>query len=329
MIRTFILALALMLVSSGFTPKARAADEPQEIKPHSALVHSIAVSPDGKTVATGGFDKTIILWDLEGSKLKELRKLAGHTDPIYCVTFDPEGKKIASASQDKTIRIWNVADGKQLNELKGHTDLVGCIEYSPDGKLLASGGGSQDKTVRLWDTKENKEIKNLGAHTGSVYALAFSPDGKLLASSGAEGIIKIWDVAAKKELKQIKAHELGVTGLSFTDVPDELISVSQDRTMRVWNIRSFRIWGMGRELTKQFGPTPDDLYGLARNKQTKSIATIGYSGRISVWDMNDPKPKFTRQIKSPGYCIAYLRDGKGVLTGHDNGSVVLTPITSN
>jgi WD40 repeat protein len=74
---------------------------------------------------------------------------------------------------------------------------------------------------------------------------------------------------------------------------------------------------------KSFGPTPDDLYGVSWSKETKTIATAGYAGNISVWDLKDAKPTFTTKIKSPSYCATFAPDGKSIASGHDNGTVQL------
>ena len=79
---------------------------------------------------------------------------------------------------------------------------------------------------------------------------------------------------------------------------------------------------------KRLGPTTDDPYAVAWSPKSKSLAVCGYSGQVTIWDLKDPKPKFTRAIKSPGYCIAFTADGKSVITGHDNGTVSITPIGS-
>ncbi len=310
---TRLLSAAILAIGLAAIAVAQA---PVETKAHTALVHSVAFSPDGKLFLTAGFDKTAKLFDHTNGTIKESKILAGHADPVYSVAFSPDSKTIATSSLDKTIRLWNPADGKQKAEIKGHTDMVDVIAFSPDGKLLASGSGTADKSVRLWNPADGKEVKNLGAHAGSVYALAFSPDGKLLASCGADAAIKIWDVPGLKMAKELKGHEagMGVTGVVFAGDNNTLVSVSQDRTMRVWDVTA------GKE-TKKFGPTPDDLFAVAWSNETKTIATAGYAGNLSVWNLTDPKPLFTTRIKSPCYCVAFAPDGKSLVSGHDNGTV--------
>src|SRR3954466_13268622 len=99
-------ALSLVFLVAG----PAAAQAPVEVKAHSALVHSVAFSPDGKWFATAGFDKTAKLFEYANGQLKEVKTLTGHTEPVYCVAFSPDSKTLATSSLDKTIRLWNVAD---------------------------------------------------------------------------------------------------------------------------------------------------------------------------------------------------------------------------
>jgi WD40 repeat protein len=290
---------------------------PTELKGHTGLIYSLAFSPDGKLLATAGFDNVVKLWDFTAGG-KEVRSLTGHTGPVYCVVFHPDGKTLASSSDDKTIRLWTVADGKLIHELKGHGGIVDSIAFNPDGKLLASG--SADKSVRLWNPADGKEVKTLGNHGNSVYSVAFSPDGKLLASASADALVKLWDVPGQKELKTLKGHDGPVTGVVFTPDNQSVLSIGLlDRNLRMWNVAS------GME-TKKLGPTPDDLYGIAWSRDGKMLATSGYGGNLIVWNLTEGKPASTRKIKFGAYCLAFTPDGKALVTGHDNHSCYITPL---
>ncbi len=345
-------AVLLLLLLSW--PETLLAQTPTELKGHTALIYSVALSPDGKLLATAGFDNTVKLWVFPSGK--EVHTLAGHTGPVYCVAFHPSGATLASASLDKTIRLWNVADGKPVREIKGHTDIVDSIAFHKDGKLLASG--SSDKTVRLWNPDDGKEVKNLGSHEKAVYAVNFSPDGKWLASAGSEGLVRIWDVAGLKEAKSLPGkrgpadqtlraatmvsaasrnvflplafasapsssagHEGPVTGVLFTPDSTGLWSIGMmDRTVRLWSVAD------GREI-KKMGPTPDDLFGIALSRDGKSLATCGYGGHLIVWNLADGKPAFPHKVKYVTYCLAFTPDGKALITGHDRPYVCLiTPV---
>jgi WD40 repeat protein len=325
-----------------------------ELKGHTALVYSVAFSPDGKILATGSFDGTVKLWDF--ASRKELRTLKGHTASIYAVAWKSDGKLLASASQDKTIRLWNPADGKTLTELKGHGDIVDGVAFSPDGKLLASC--SVDKTVRLWNPADGKEIKNLGSHKESAYGLAFSPNGQLLASCGNDGVIKLWDVKAQKELREIGPRSTMATPAAppaakdkkdkkdtkapkkvemKTSTPKEvrepinavvfsldstrLLAAGRDRFLYVWNVAD------GAEV-KKLGPAPDDLFGLALSRDGKKAATAGYGGSLRVWDWTAGKLLFSHDWQyTITYCVTFTPDGQALVTGQEKDFAArVTPI---
>ncbi|WP_422615955.1 WD40 repeat domain-containing protein, partial [Nodularia spumigena] len=154
---------------------------------HSSSVRSVAISPDGKTLVSGGY-QTIKLWNLETGK--ENLTLTGHSDSISSVAISPDGKTLFSGSWDKTIKLWDRETGEEIRTLTGHSDHVVSIVISPDGKTLVSG--SADNTIRLWNLLTGKKIHTLTGHSGNVSSVAISPDGKTLISGSWDKTIKLW-----------------------------------------------------------------------------------------------------------------------------------------
>jgi WD40 repeat protein/beta-lactamase regulating signal transducer with metallopeptidase domain len=164
------------------------------LKGRNELAWHLALSPDGKTLASCG-DAYIELWNVaEGKHTATLNAWPAFLD---CVTFSPDGKTLATGSHDKTIKRWDVATGKITAVFSGHTDIVCAVAFNPDGKTLASG--SYDNTIRLWDVAAVKETAMLNGHAKGVSSVAFSPDGKTLASGSYDKAVKLWDVSARTE----------------------------------------------------------------------------------------------------------------------------------
>ena len=158
---------------------------------HTHDVSCVDYSPDGRTLASGSWDNTIILWN---SPDDYLVTLTGHTDFVASVAFSPNGKTLASGSWDNTIRLWDVASRESIAILEGHTDRVLAVAFSPDGRTLASG--SDDQICRLWDVATEQQRDTLLGHTSGVTAVAFSPDRRTLASAGGwDNTVRLWDLS--------------------------------------------------------------------------------------------------------------------------------------
>jgi RNA polymerase sigma factor (sigma-70 family) len=166
---------------------------------------SVALSPDGKTLALGYWDYTVRVWDVAAGK--PLRRLPGYPDrfyPAYHLAFSPDGKTLAAAGSHHAVCLLDTATGNQLlKDAPAQESTIQAVAVAPDGKRLATA--SADFTVCLWNAATGQALHDLRGHTGWLYAVVFAPDGRALASGGSDGIVRVWDAATGKEVRQLPA----------------------------------------------------------------------------------------------------------------------------
>jgi WD40 repeat protein len=159
-------------------------------------VQCLALSADGKKLASGGCDRMVHVWDLSAGydKVKEETPIENHADWVFGVAFSPDGKQLYTCSSDKTAKVWDLTAKESVLTFPDHQNKVYGVAARADGKAGFSVG--EDNQLRMWNTTggaAGKQIRNVGAHNKAVLKLAVVPKKPLLATCSADGTVKVWN----------------------------------------------------------------------------------------------------------------------------------------
>ncbi|MCA2700410.1 MAG: hypothetical protein IM500_08185 [Microcystis sp. M179S2] len=280
---------------------------------HDRDVTSVNFSPDGKTLVSGSWDKTIKLWNVETGQ--EIRTLKGHDNWVNSVNFSPDGKTLVSGSADKTIKLWNVETGQEIRTLKGHDSYVLSVNFSPDGKTLVSG--SWDKTIKLWNVETGQEIRTLKGHHGNVISVNFSHDGKTLVSGSWDGTIKLWNVETGQEIRTLHGHDEPVNSVNFSSDGKTLVSGSDDKTIKLWNVET------GKEIRTLKGHDYR-VTSVNFSPDGKTLVSGSDDKTIKLWNVETGQE--IRTLKGHDNWVTSVNfspDGKTLVSGSDNKTIKL------
>ncbi len=255
------------------TPKAVFNAQPvRTFAGHAAWIHSVAISPDGRSILSGSGDNALKLWDTATGK--ELHSFAGFPDEVRSAAFSPDGRVILCGGGNNTLFLLDAAAGKVLRTFKGHRDGIPAVAFSPDGRRVLSG--SWDKTLKLWDAASGKELRTFAGHSGEVHAASFSPDGRMVLSGSRDRTLKLWDAATGKELRTFTGHTDWISAVVFSPDGRTVLSSSTDRTLKLWDIAS------GQEL-RTFPDQAREFNPVAFSPDGRAVLAGGHS-TLTLWD---------------------------------------------
>ena len=157
------------------------------------MVWSVAVSPDGRYVLSGGNDAIPILWDARTGR--EIRRFVGHADKVWCVAFLPDGRRAVSSGLDGTIRFWDIESGRACSpHFMEPAGRNGWLAVSPDGhRLLSADNGGH--ALRFWNLDTGKLIQMLKSGDGGNTSGSFTPDGRHAVWGGWDGVVRMYRLA--------------------------------------------------------------------------------------------------------------------------------------
>jgi WD40 repeat protein len=203
----------------------------QTISAHSDWVRCMSFTPDSLKLASGSFDKTIKLWQLDTGT--ELYTLGERLKGVFALAISPDGKLLASGSWDETIELWNLETGTLLHNLSQHKASVRALAIAPDSKTLISG--SFDQTIVLWSLPDGNVGKTI-LDREPIAAIALSADGTFLASTGDDGIVKIWSLISGLKIAESSGNKHCIGSLSISPDSQTIAAGTVDGDLVLWQI---------------------------------------------------------------------------------------------
>ncbi|ODU01943.1 MAG: hypothetical protein ABS81_19240 [Pseudonocardia sp. SCN 72-86] len=299
----------------------------------TAQVNSLAVSPDGTTLAGASSDDRLWTWDLATGASTGSRP---HPSTVVQVGYDAGaesgGGRLVTVGGDGTVRVWDAGDAR----IRDPRDTVFAMDWLPDSQSVALGVGGSAKNVRLWNVTDARApaalTPALGAPAGAPPlsgSVATSPDGRVVASGATDGGVRVWDLGPGGAVARPALPGDGALVEQVVWSPDgrTLAAAGDDNAVRLF------------DMTRPPGPpvatlTGADSYvfGAAWSPDSRTLAAVSADGTLRLWDVADPARARSSGDPVPAgagyaYGVSFSPDGRRVATGTADRTVRLWDVT--
>ena len=314
------LAVLLAVQSAKINPSSDAtsillnkfnASKPVSFMSHDDYVAALDFSPDGRYIASGSWDNTARVWDVNtGTEIARIN----HNGPITNVSFSPDGKYLLSgALGDQTTLLWEASTGKEVLNFQ-HESLSSA--FSPNGKYIITGG--YDGLARIWNASTGAEITQI-VHGGQVNTIAFSKDGQYIATGSADGSVHILKVGTWDEITLVY-HDGNVTSVALAPNAKYLISGSDDRTARIWNVAT------GEEIARINHSDIVSSVSISDDGQFAAATSLDHT--ISTWKVPTGEEIYRFTVDGQANKVLFSSDSNYIIAANKDNTARFCDVTT-
>jgi WD40 repeat protein/serine/threonine protein kinase len=360
--------LSLRAIQTNYSPQAdlslaRAAllDYARQLYRHGTKLTVVALSPDARTVLTGGEDGVVRLWETQSGKLVQEIKpptLAVGLTALWTALFDPSGRAVFTSSAGGNVIVWDAQSGKELRRFAGEGNEVRSMALSTDGRYLLTS--APNNTAVLWDVHSGVQLRRFSGHTAEIDAVALSADGKWALTGSDDKTARLWDIQTSEQralftdpisrvgavafspdgryilvsgsdsylydaqsLKQLRMFPGSSQSVTFLPDNKTLLLAGGIKTAQLWNVET-------GELVRRLSGHTDVIVAVAAAADGRLALTGSWDGTARLWSLQENMAHLrqfaghTRGIDE----VAFSHDGRLALTGSSDNTARLWNVST-